>query len=406
VSAKTEPLGIVRLERVFGQSETFYMDSSFVGWLNAFRQHVKGLALVVPLIRQPLRRDVRTFSLTSNDEGLYLPDMKGYARVLLKAPLVVYQIVRLRARTRHVLCRIPEHGNWLVLPLIRLLGFKYAVWVVHDRHEALKAEIARRPQSMRLALAKVANRIVGRIERASLTRAVVIANGSQLAKKVKDGGSAEERVLAIVSSTFSVADLYKQDPRVLEKRESLRLLYVGRVAVEKGLADLIEAVRLLSKPGDFQRRLSLTIVGWDAQGEVQRLKDLISSLDMQSAIEFAGQVPFGPELFARFSKADIFVLPSHAEGTPRVLIEAMAFGLPIVATNVGGIPDVVRDPENGYLVPPHAPIELADRIKRLAQHPDGYTQISKNNLQAARRLVVENIAERIASFLRQNGFAI
>jgi glycosyltransferase involved in cell wall biosynthesis len=70
-----------------------------------------------------------------------------------------------------------------------------------------------------------------------------------------------------------------------------------------------------------------------------------------------------------FSAFDVFVLPSANEGTPVTAIEALASGCPVVATRVGGIPDVVRDGEDGFLVDPGAVDDLAERLARLAADP-------------------------------------
>jgi glycosyltransferase involved in cell wall biosynthesis len=71
-----------------------------------------------------------------------------------------------------------------------------------------------------------------------------------------------------------------------------------------------------------------------------------------------------------FAAFDVFVLPSGNEGTPVTAIESLASGCPVVATRVGGVPDVVRDGEDGFLVEPGAIDEIADRLELLANDPD------------------------------------
>jgi glycosyltransferase involved in cell wall biosynthesis len=288
--------------------------------------------------------------------------------------------------------------------LLWLFGFRYAIWLVHDREEALRSEMNKRSGLVSL-IGRALNRLTGLIERASMRSAIVVANGNHLATQARAAGLAADRVLQIVSSTLSARDMPDIAPRRLGRHQEIRLLYVGRIAAEKGLGDLIEALRLLSNtPGNKVARL--TIVGWDSQGEGERIRRLARALNVRDQIDFLGHVEYGPALFQQFVDADLFVLPSHAEGTPRVLVEAMAFGLPIVATNVGGISDVVRDGSNGYLVQPHSPQAIADRIRGLATNPEDYSRISSSNVNCAKQLLVETVAEGIARFLRRHGFRI
>ena len=176
----------------------------------------------------------------------------------------------------------------------------------------------------------------------------------------------------------------------------MELLYVGRIVAEKGLCDLIDALReLLNSPGPGYR---LTLIGWDAHGEMKRLQDYIEQLGIGHAVEMRGPMPPGPALMLAMRSCDIFVLPSWAEGTPRVLVEAMAMGRAIVATRVGGVPDLIEDGENGYLVEPRRADQLADAIRRLALDPQQRLDIGHRNWAKAGSLTVEALAERMCEF--------
>jgi len=132
------------------------------------------------------------------------------------------------------------------------------------------------------------------------------------------------------------------------------LLFVGRVEREKGLQELVAAFRdLASKSSES---MSLVILGDGSfqkclAGQVQDLKN----------VRLLGTRP--PEDVARYlSASNVLVLPSWAEGTPNVVLEALAAGRPIVATHVGGIPDVVRHDHTGLLVPPKDVPALASAL--------------------------------------------
>jgi len=93
--------------------------------------------------------------------------------------------------------------------------------------------------------------------------------------------------------------------------------------------------------------------------------------------------------------ADIFVLPSLSEGFPVVIVEAMASGLPIVATNITGLPEIVHDGENGFLVEPKNPAELAERILLLLQDDELRGRIAQNNKQRAKDYTWEKVIDRL-----------
>jgi glycosyltransferase involved in cell wall biosynthesis len=95
----------------------------------------------------------------------------------------------------------------------------------------------------------------------------------------------------------------------------------------------------------------------------ESLEDQAKAASIQSSVAFLGQ---RTDAFRVLSEFDIFVLPSsEREGLGISMLEAMSCGLPVIATNVGGIPEVVRDGVNGFLVPPKNPHMLAERILRL-----------------------------------------
>lgn len=145
------------------------------------------------------------------------------------------------------------------------------------------------------------------------------------------------------------------------RKAPMRLLFVGRCDPEKGLPILLQAVSLLSQEG---QDIELDVVGTGREEEQWR--SMAREMKLEAKTRFHGYVPFGSDLFSLYYDADIFVLPSfRGEGVPQVILEAMAIGLPIVASNVGGVGGVIRHNENGLLCEPHSVENLADRIRLL-----------------------------------------
>lgn len=133
--------------------------------------------------------------------------------------------------------------------------------------------------------------------------------------------------------------------------------YVGRISTEKGLEYLIEAISILTKKNESCK---LLIIG-EGRDETQ-LKYLVRRKNLTNSVIFVG---FQERIEEWLPALDVFVLSSLTEGTPMALLEAMANGIPVVATTVGGIPSIISDKENGLLVEPARPDELAKGIGTL-----------------------------------------
>jgi colanic acid/amylovoran biosynthesis glycosyltransferase len=138
-----------------------------------------------------------------------------------------------------------------------------------------------------------------------------------------------------------------------------RLIFVGRLSPEKGLAGLLEALsvsKLLS-------RIDLIIVGDGPLADAARSQ--AERLGIASNVKFLGRLS-EQETLAEIASSDSLVLPSFMEGLPVVLMEALALGVPVIASRVAGIPELVRDGETGILFDPSHWSQLADAIDRMA----------------------------------------
>jgi len=154
---------------------------------------------------------------------------------------------------------------------------------------------------------------------------------------------------------------YEQNAKIPFKieNEDRILMTVGRLHEQKGHCYLIQAVSEVRK--EFPK-VKLLITG---EGEEENnLKKLVKSLDLTNEVIFAG---LSSDIEGIFPMAELFILPSLWEGLPNALLEAMAAGKPVVATKVGGIPEIVVHGETGILIPPRNPHALAIAIVDLLQ---------------------------------------
>ncbi len=140
------------------------------------------------------------------------------------------------------------------------------------------------------------------------------------------------------------------------------VLFLGRIEAAKGVPELIEALAgLRADVPDAE----LVCAG---AGDIEAAARQAERLGIEDAVRFPGWLGEAKKR-AWLRRAGVFVLPSHAEGMPMSLLEAMAAGLPVVASAVGGIPDVVKNGVNGLLIAPGDPAELERALRRLLRDP-------------------------------------
>ncbi len=198
------------------------------------------------------------------------------------------------------------------------------------------------------------------------------------------------------------ATLYENEGCVCENRfsrEPFRILYAGRLEEQrsgKSVVTLIEALDILTSCSKNRWRLDL--VGPCRDGRARRvLRGWVQ--DRPGRVVWHGERTIGEDVWRYFRAADVFVLPSDVETMGRAVIEAMAFSVPVVATNVGGIPDNVKHRCTGLLVSPHRPDQVADALQELADNPGLRVRLIRNGLEHARTCRVETRAAELVSVL-------
>ena len=184
----------------------------------------------------------------------------------------------------------------------------------------------------------------------------IICVSQALADKLAEHGMDREK-LCVNYMGVDKQLFYPPDSKL---RQGNQLLFVGNLIPTKGLWELVQAFERLYRQ---QPKLRLTIYG---TGPLQGpLTDYLHRHGLAEAVRLQGARPLA-EVADAMREADLLVLPSYREGVPNVILEAMACGLPVVATHVGGIPEVIT-PDCGILVAPQQSDALADAIERALQ---------------------------------------
>ncbi|GFN32767.1 glycosyltransferase family 4 protein [Paenibacillus xylaniclasticus] len=149
-----------------------------------------------------------------------------------------------------------------------------------------------------------------------------------------------------------------------DNTDKIQLLFMGEIGQRKGIYDLVDAIRLL--PKEISSKLVLNICG---NNELDKLRSYIQERDVGHACIVHGWID-GEKKRTLLANSDIYVLPSYHEGLPVSILEAMANELPIISTTVGGIPEIVLNDVNGYIMPPGSIEHLAESIEKLVNNED------------------------------------
>jgi len=153
------------------------------------------------------------------------------------------------------------------------------------------------------------------------------------------------------------------------------ILYAGVLIPRKGVHRLINAFASMAK--DFPQS-RLVVVGREENTRYAAdLKDQVRRYGLGGRVEFVKEMPQA-DLVERMRSACVFVLPSTSEGLGRVVVEAMAAGTPVIGSDIGGIPEMVKDGVTGWLVPPGDEITMADRMRWVFEHPEETCEMGRH----------------------------
>jgi len=281
----------------------------------------------------------------------------------LYSPVAIYRLYRLLKKEKYDIL-----NTWLFHPsIIGLLvgSITNTTYILETRHYCklkfntrLRQHIDRiiaTKMDIIIAVSNAAKKILINYEKVDPNKITVIYNGINI-NKFKFNIKQREQIRKI----FSI-----QDKIVLSYTANLRPI--------KGHQYLLEAI---SKIKNQYTNIVLLLIG---EGVLRNeLEALTKQLHIEDNVRFLGYRTDIPDIL---SATDIYVHPSVEEGFGIAIIEAMAVGLPVIATNVGGIPEIITNGVNGILVPPENPQALAEAIGDLIEHPDKRKALAEKGQQ-------------------------
>jgi glycosyltransferase involved in cell wall biosynthesis len=298
------------------------------------------------------------YRVPSRRTGVHEAGMLGAASYLVSALPLVRQLLRIhRYDAVHIFFSLPTGA---LLPLLRLRGAPVVVSLRgsdvpgYDPHNVVMQRAHRVLAPLTRWIWRRADRVVAVCE--SLGRLTARTSPGLRYSVVPNG-----------------VDLKLFRPRDESRRDGgpLRCLAVARLIERKGLGDLLRAFALLERG-----RYELEIVGRGPDEAL--LRALAKDLGVAQEVIFSGSLDRAA-VAERYRRADLFTLPSTAEAFGNVFAEALASGLPIVGSDIGGIPDLVEHGRNGLLVPANDPVTLAKAIAYLADDPELRAEMAQGN---------------------------
>ncbi|WP_373526386.1 glycosyltransferase family 4 protein [Nostoc sp.] len=175
-----------------------------------------------------------------------------------------------------------------------------------------------------------------------------------------------------------------------KNRTQISLVFCGRVGQRKGTFDLIKAFANLP---DHQRKYTRLILAGD--GEIEKAQQLAASLNLADQVTFLGWIS-SEKRDELLLQADVFILPSYNEGLPLAILEAMGWSLPVIATPVGGIPELVISNQNGLLVTPGNIQQLSEAMELLIENETLRLYLGSTARKNVEPLDIRNCSVRLA----------
>lgn len=284
-----------------------------------------------------------------------------YVEVFVLGPLVACWLI-LRHGVRILVAQSPYEGLAAAVAkrIAGWLGYKVRLVVENHGDFELSVFLQRRIMSPRLYRFLMHRAARFSLKHADVLRAVSTSTREQL-ERWTPGRSIVQFPAWTDLDVFLEAGVNGEGHRLQE------IVYVGVLIPRKGVHHLINAFACIA--GNFPDA-RLVIVGHeDNKDYAAELKSRVKQLGLDERVQFVKAMP-QTELAGYMRRACVFVLPSASEALGRVVVEAMATGTPVIGSDVGGIPDMVKDGVTGFLVPPGDETGLAEKIRRVLEHPE------------------------------------
>lgn len=357
---------------------------------NSYIKQASKLYEKVILISKQTDKTTKTSEkIDSNIEVYTLPKMSSYQHSLVNLPeiLKVTHKVSRKYPQAHYYIRSPEPFNWLFAIFLR----DNTHLVYHFMSNPIEAINNNQSDSSMVKILKkfmyypelLLSCLAGR-------RNKISCNGKGLKMELSKFVGKDSAVLH--ESTIQPSDIINSESIIHSESNDrpIKLFYVGYLRAAKGLNYLIEAI----SDKEIKDRVTLTLAG---DGEYfEELNRLIIKHELTDKVEFLGHVESVEVLTYHYKESDIFVFPSLSEGSPRVVVEAMARGLPVIATDTGNTKYLLEN-DRGICVPTNNSKEITNAILKLIDDENLRSKYAINGIKFAQLNTLESFFESFYS---------
>lgn len=371
-------LAVISHKLFYFDGERYLTTGGFGRDIEALSPYFDRITLCVTVLEDPNRHsgfEIRCDNVTFYPLPSYEHYRSGWPRrlALLKVlPRSVWLIAKNVSNWDILYPRLPSYiGIWGLI-FAKVLRKPCFVWFGGDWAEYW---VARKDTLLR----RWGGRFIDAVHKQLVRDTVTFVTADSLYEKFK---RVTDHVYLMRTATLSEDQIVSESSAM--QGEKIRILFVGQLEPVKGVKYLLEGLSILLRDG---HQACLTIVGeGDHRSEMERQ---IADLQLQEHVSLRGYVPWGDKLFNVYREADVFVLPSLMEGIPKVMVEAMASGVPVIATRVGGVESVVSHNVNGKLIEPRSPDAIVEAILDLRGNPKLRQAIIEQGFETARNTTLE-----------------
>ena len=362
------------------------LEGSFARYIDSLAPYFDEISLCVPTIAKPSGEG--TAIRSSNVTLAPLPSFEGPAQFYPKLPIVLPKLLSWVRSVDVLHCRVPTPAAAFAFGFARLFGKPAFVLIVGD----LRALLPMMPyRGVKRMVWRAYTEFEERAMQWMADRSLAFANGGALTAK---HARPKHPVVQTTTTTISATDIASRTDTCASR--PVRILTVSRIDPRKGLRVLPAAIEKLTALG-----ISTTIdivgpsIGSPGDEEKAAIASEAEARHVSTRVNLLGAVPLD-QLMPLYRKYDVFVLPTlPGEGIPRVLLESMTAGMPVITTRVSGIPSLISHEVNGLLIDEATADAIAQAVERVVNDGPLRRRLIANGYETARGRTLEAQAAKM-----------
>jgi glycosyltransferase involved in cell wall biosynthesis len=393
---KRGTLGVVCCKRFLFDERGYSTNGAFMEYVESMVPYFEKIDLCVPVTRDSFGEGTSVVD-QSVFNVIEIPYYKNFIIFMIKMPLIYWKIKRNMHRWDVINPRYPDLVGVLAAIQAKKKGIPSFHTIVDDWKEESELGGGRGPlvNFFLTPVARLFFMYYLYLEKKAVNNSLVFCHGLSIVDRLKGDSP---HIHGIIATSIDENEIIFEEKALPEKK--IKFLAVGRLAFEKGHDLLLSALANFNNKNP-KLEWEARIVGWG--NYKSRLEKQAQKLGIGKKVTLTGGVPRGEKLLEHYDWADVFVHPSRSEGTPKVILEAMARGLPVIATEVGGVSKMVDDKVTGILVPSEDLEKLTSAIMLISKDAKLFQKLRNNGHEFVLGRTKSAYAEKVIfEFDKQN----